>query len=96
MISERTTAALARAKARGVRLGNPTNLNVATAKGVESNRKIAAAFAANVLPVIASIRASGATSYSAIANALNARGVFSPRGGAWHASSVRNIMRRSA
>jgi DNA invertase Pin-like site-specific DNA recombinase len=94
MIGERTRLALAQRKAQGVRLGNRTNLPEASAKGVAINRKQAADFAANLLPVIRDIRASGATSFHAIAEALNARGVRTVRGGGWHASSVRNIMLR--
>ena len=39
--------------------------------------------AANVLPVIEQIKASGATSPRAIAKALNARGIATARGGVW-------------
>ena len=37
----------------------------------------------------------GATSLHQIANALNARGVTTPRGGRWYASSVLNALERS-
>jgi|SRR5580700_7723636 hypothetical protein len=37
----------------------------------------------------------GATSPHQIADALNARGVTTPRGGQWYASSVRNVLRRA-
>jgi hypothetical protein len=30
-----------------------------------------------------------------IAEALNARGINAPRGGQWHATSVRNVMARA-
>jgi hypothetical protein len=30
-----------------------------------------------------------------IAEALNARGINTPRGGKWHATSVRNVMARA-
>ena len=49
----------------------------------------------HVLPIIAEIRRSGATTLRAIAEALNARGVPTPRGGRWHAMSVRNLLARS-
>ena len=94
MISKRTREALAAKKAQGALLGNRTNLAEARAKGQESIQKTAEAFAANVLPIIAQIRASGATSFQAIAEALNARGVRTARGGAWHASSARNVALR--
>ena len=96
LISERTRLALAATKAQGVVLGNRTNLADAGAKGAEANRVGADAFTANVLPVIASIKTSGATSLAAIAEALNARGVHTARGGACYASTVRDILRRAA
>lgn len=95
LISERTKAALAAKKAQGVQLGNPTNLAEARAKGVASNKATAAAFAQNVLPLIEQVKASGATSYRAIAEALNVRGVRTARGGTWQATTVRNIMLRT-
>jgi DNA invertase Pin-like site-specific DNA recombinase len=94
LISERTRAALARKKAHGAKLGNRTNLPEARAKAAESTRKAAASFAENVLPIIRQIEGSGATTYRAIANALNARGVRTARGGDWHATTVRNLMLR--
>ena len=51
--------------------------------------------AANVLPIIAEIQKSGAATLRAIAEALNARGVPTPRGGRWHAMSVRNVLVRA-
>jgi hypothetical protein len=41
------------------------------------------------------IRAAGATSYHAIADALNARGIHTARGGTWHAGTVRNMLLRT-
>ena len=35
------------------------------------------------------------TSLRRIAEALNARGISAPRGGQWHATSVRNVMARA-
>jgi DNA invertase Pin-like site-specific DNA recombinase len=96
LISQRTKAALQAKKAAGATLGNPTNWPEASRKGREALQASADSFAANVLPVIASLQASGVASLGALAEALNARGVRTPRGGAWHASSVRNVLRRSA
>ena len=45
--------------------------------------------AANVLPIIAEIQKSGATTLRAIAEALNARGIPTPRGRKWEAMSVK-------
>jgi DNA invertase Pin-like site-specific DNA recombinase len=94
LISDRTRAALAAKKAQGATLGNRTNLDQAQAKGAAANKQAADALAANVLPVVRQIQASGATSLRAIAEALNARGIRTARGGAWHDSTVRNLLAR--
>jgi hypothetical protein len=49
----------------------------------------------NVLPVIRKIQRSGASLHQ-IADALNARGIGTPRGGRWYAKSVSNVLARSA
>lgn len=95
MISARTKAALAVRKAQGAKLGNRTNLALAQAKGGATVRREADAFAANVLPVIERVKATGATSYNAIAKALNERGVKTAKGGTWAAATVRNVMLRT-
>jgi DNA invertase Pin-like site-specific DNA recombinase len=95
LISERTRAALARKKDQGAQLGNRTNLPEATALANAATQRIADAFAANVLPIIHQVKASGATSYAAIAEAMNARGVRTARGGEWHSTTVRNILLRN-
>ena len=50
--------------------------------------------AASVAPVIAEIRAAGITSLEGIAQALQARGVPTARGGRWRAQTVRNVLLR--
>ena len=94
LVAERTRQALSAKKARGALLGNRTNLPEAQAKGVETNQENADAHAANVLPVIRQIQASGATTLRAVAEALNARGIQTARGGRWHAATVRNVLAR--
>jgi len=94
LIAERTRAALAAKKAQGAKLGNRTNLAEAQSKGVESNQAAAEAFAANVLPVVKQIQASGAITLRAIAEALNARGIKTARGGTWYATTVKNLLER--
>jgi hypothetical protein len=37
-----------------------------------------------------------ATCYAAIADALNARGIRTARGGEWHSMTVRNLLARAA
>ena len=101
-ISRRTREALAAAKARGTRLGNPYGAAALrrAAKGnaaaLEAVKAGAAERAADYAPVIADIQASGATSLPAIARELNERGIVTPRGGQWHPSSVRNLLARLA
>jgi hypothetical protein len=46
------------------------------------------------MPVIREVQAAGATSFQAITDALNARGMRSPRGGDWQPTTVRNIINR--
>ena len=95
LISRRTKEALAARKAQGVRLGNPSTLRKAQAKGRKAAASRADQHAANVLPVIQSIQTSGISSYGSIAKALNARGIRTARGGQWHPATVRNIMLRA-
>jgi DNA invertase Pin-like site-specific DNA recombinase len=92
-ISVRTKAALAAAKARGVRLGGP-KLAQARLKGHAANRRNADKFAANVKPIIEQIRASGVTSLRKVATVLQTRGVPTARGGQWTVAQVSNALRR--
>jgi DNA invertase Pin-like site-specific DNA recombinase len=94
MISARTKAALAAAKARGVVLGGP-KLPEARRSAAASIQALADRHASNVLPVIREIRRAGATSLHQIADALNARGISTPRGGRWYAKSVSNVLARA-
>jgi DNA invertase Pin-like site-specific DNA recombinase len=94
MISVRTKAALAAAKARGVQLGGP-KLAEARQAAVASIKTLADRNASNVLPVIREIQRAGATSLHQIADALNARGISTPRGGHWYAKSVSNVLARA-
>jgi DNA invertase Pin-like site-specific DNA recombinase len=94
LISGRTKAALAAAKAKGVRLGNP-RIEDARGRAVATLQAEADRAASTVLPIIAEIKKSGARTLRAIAEALNARGVPTPRGGRWHATSVRNALGRN-
>jgi DNA invertase Pin-like site-specific DNA recombinase len=96
LISERTRSALAARKAQGKRLGNHSNIHQAGANGRRITKASAAAFAANVMPIVNAIRNSGVTTLAGIADALNARGVPTARGGRWHVSTVMNLLRKSA
>jgi DNA invertase Pin-like site-specific DNA recombinase len=95
VISQRTKAALAAAKARGQALGNP---RLAEARATVNAIRTAWAdtFAATVAPVIAEAQAAGAKSLRQIAAALNSRGVATARGGKWEAATVANVLKRVA
>ena len=97
-ISDRTRAALAAAKARGVALGwsmseRKEEQRQASRKGAAKNAKNACMHASNVLPVIRQIAAGGA-SLRRIADELNTRGIKTARGGLWYAATVRNVLAR--
>jgi DNA invertase Pin-like site-specific DNA recombinase len=95
LISARTKAALAAKKAQGATLGNRTNLAEVGARGHATMRAEADRFAQNVRPVIEAVRNAGATTLQQIADALNARGVKTARGGKWHAMTVRQLLLRN-
>jgi len=93
LISQRTKAALAAAKDRGVVLGNP-HLDEVRGSAVAATIAAANRFAKNAAPIIRSIQASGVTSLRGIARALNDRGVATARGGKWEAVQVGAILQR--
>jgi DNA invertase Pin-like site-specific DNA recombinase len=93
LISTRTRQALAAAQARGVTLGSP-RLAQARESAVAAIRAGADQHAANVLPIIKEAQKAGATTLRAVAEALNARGISTARGGSWHAMSVKNVLDR--
>lgn len=99
-ISARTVAALQAAKARGTRLGNPNGAaalqragkgNVASS---EARKAKADAFAADLVDVLADVRAAGHATLHQIAGELNRRGIKTARGGVWHPATVANIQAR--
>lgn len=99
-ISRRTKEALAAAKARGVKLGNPNGAAALKRAGEDGAalrttvKQNADAFAQELAPVIASIRSEGHTTLRAIAEELIARGIRTRRRGRWHVSNVRNLLIR--
>ncbi len=100
LISQRTRAALAVAKARGVRLGNPT-LTPATpamaAAARSARSRQVTARAADVLPVVRQVQAEGAVSLREIATGLHVQGVRTPRGKEhWSAAQVRRLLQANS
>ncbi len=98
-ISRRTKEALAVAKARGVKLGNPNgaaSLHRAGKGGAALRAAVsanAAAFALDLAPVLADITAAGHPSLRAIAIELSARGIRTRRGGKWALGNVGALLK---
>ena len=95
LIASRTRQALAAAKERGVVLGSP-KLHLARESATVAVKAQADRHAANVLPIIKEAQKAGANTLRAVAEALNARGIATARGGVWHAMSVKNVLDRAA
>ena len=100
-ISRRTKEALAAAKERGTKLGNPMGADAfgksaarGRVAGVVAIKAKAQGFAADVLPIVDAIKADGHTSLRAIAAELNARGIMTARGGRWAAQTVSDLLKR--
>lgn len=92
-ISQRTRDALQAAKARGVRLGNPS-----PHRSLDGARKALTEYANDhahrVFRAIQDVRKTGITSLNGIAKALTARGIETARGGTWTAKAVSNLIAR--
>jgi DNA invertase Pin-like site-specific DNA recombinase len=92
LISQRTTAALAAAKARGVKLGSPTGAETIGKARAARTEQVTKANAATRM-IIAEIRRAGKTTLAAIAQQLEARGVRTPAGRAtWAPAQVSRLM----
>jgi DNA invertase Pin-like site-specific DNA recombinase len=101
MISARTKAALAAAKARGVKLGGDRG-GVIVQQGPKGRaasavvrRAKARKRASDIVPAIEAAKASGATSLREIASYLNERGEAAPRGGEWSAVQVARTLAKA-
>lgn len=88
LISQRTRAALAAAKARGVVLGR--NGRVLAVKATQEALEAAGEYA----PAVQRLVVSGCTSACQIAAGLNAAQIPSRAGGRWHAANVSRLLRR--
>jgi DNA invertase Pin-like site-specific DNA recombinase len=99
-ISDRTKAALAAAKARGVKLGGFRAGAKVTAKmrrqSILARSEAADARSRDLAPIIAEIQEQGATSLREIAAALTDRGIPMARGGTeWTAMAVSRVLNRA-
>jgi DNA invertase Pin-like site-specific DNA recombinase len=91
LISQRTKEGLAVVKSRGVRLGNPTNLGDAQAKGRAANVAASVVFGQRMMTTIGKLMAAG-MSMNAIAGELNGMDVPTMRGGRWTAKAVARVI----
>jgi DNA invertase Pin-like site-specific DNA recombinase len=98
-ISSRTKAALAAAKARGVKLGNPNPRGGTRAAARHASRAASANAsrrAFDIAPYIEAARKAGCATLGQLALALTARGIKTPGGEAtWSAEQVRRILART-
>ena len=88
MISERTKAALAAARARGVKLGNPRirELNRGPVRDAHE-------FAGRMRGTLVAMHAGGFTQRGMVAQ-LNKMGVRAPRGGVWGLTQLQRVLNR--
>lgn len=100
-ISENTKAALQAAKARGTKLGTPSNRTATgTRKGVKASAVVRSAKAKkraeDMRHQIETIQANGITSAAGIAQRLNngRNPIAAPRGGKWSAIQVQRVLAR--
>ena len=99
-ISRRTKEALAAARARGVKLGNPNGAAALRRAGKgavalrEAVRGNADRHAQDLRQVVEDVQAGGAVSLRAIAAEFNGRGMLTRREGRWHVSTVLNLLKR--
>jgi len=94
LISERTKAALRAAKERGRKLGGYRGAKVDPALGTAARMAKADEIAGRYADTIKDLRSEGCGTAYALAKALNARGIPSPRGGRWQATTVDRLIAR--
>lgn len=93
-ISQRTKAALAALKARGVQLGKPENMTqAAQVKGAKATRDQAIRDYATIVPMLRELREQG-LSLRDIAKRLNDQGIMTRTGSSWSAMQVARILDR--
>lgn len=101
VISDRTKAALAAAKARGVKMGNPkgaahllVHCRAAAASSATTRRAKALDMAAALASILDELRSQGVEGATETAAELNKRGIPTPRGGCWHPTQVQRVRQR--
>src|SRR5215510_14803069 len=98
LISERTKAALAAAKARGIRLGCPNGARhlqkLGNSAAVEAVKRRAAEYTEMLRDTVAEIRSGGQISLNGISDELNRRSIRTPRGGRWHPATAGRLVKR--
>ena len=100
LTSERTKVALAAAKARGVKLGNPNGARALRGKQTGNKEAVAAikrkaqGHASNLWSILEEIRAQGITSVRKTAEELNRRDILTARGGEWQPTTVVRLLSR--
>ena len=95
MISARTKAALAAAKARGKKLGgNRGGPKVDSAKGRAARSRAADAYARQIGPIALAALQEAESTYGRVVAALKERGIRTPRGGQWTRAAVRSLILR--
>lgn len=95
MISERTKSALAAARARGTKIGNP-NMAAMQKKGAAKQAELADEHAQRTIAQIEDAQRRGITSLRDIAKELDRLRVSSASGKPWTAQGVSNVIRRAA
>ncbi|OAN43827.1 hypothetical protein A6A04_21150 [Paramagnetospirillum marisnigri] len=99
MISARTKAALAAAKARGKKLGSPKGAEhlrgLGNAEAVAAIKEKADRRAGDLQGIMGELMAAG-MSLRGMADELNRRGILTARGGAWYPTSVKRSLERVA
>jgi DNA invertase Pin-like site-specific DNA recombinase len=99
-ISENTKTALAAAKARGVKLGNPNGARALKGKQVGNTDAVAklkadaTQRALDLAGIVNTLRSKGITSVRGLADALNEEGIHAPRGDTWHPTAVSRLLKR--
>jgi DNA invertase Pin-like site-specific DNA recombinase len=89
LISQRTKAALAAAKARGTALGRYGTILA------EQNKAASALFIREIAPTIVQLQQEGFTTVRGLCTELNVRGIPTYRPGkTWHIATVYNVMKQ--